>query len=254
MISTLLRALAVTLVGSTAVVAADIPTTGVPVAPIAPVFTWTGFYAGVNAGYGWGDTDITANPLPTPALFGSPVTRVGQDIDGFLGGVQAGFNYQAGAFVVGLEADFQLSDIAESSRFNFAAGNFALASTSIDWFGTLRARAGFVPTERLLVYATGGLIYASVSTRSDIFLNGGSGVPQFTYSGSSDEVEFGWTLGGGLEFAATNNVTLRAEYLYYDLGETSHVGFPRAPNPPFAFRNDYETDGHIVRAAVNYKF
>ncbi|QIB32754.1 outer membrane protein [Ancylobacter pratisalsi] len=173
-----------------------------PVAYAAAMpFTWTGFYLGANAGYGWGTADW------------SP------DTDGFVGGIQAGYNWQgSGPLVLGFEADLQYSNV-ESSVF------------TLDYFGTLRARAGFA-VDQFLIYGTGGFAYG-----------GGT----YEVGGlSDDKTHTGWTLGFGGEYAVSNNVTLRAEYLYLDMGSETY----NTISGPL----DVGLTTNMLRAGVNYKF
>lgn len=173
-----------------------------PVAYAQPMpFSWNGFYLGANAGYGWGTADW------------SP------DIDGFVGGIQAGYNWQgASPLVLGLEADLQYSNV-KSSVF------------TLDYFGTLRARAGFA-FDQFLVYGTGGFAY---------------GGGEYEVGGLTDDnTHTGWTLGFGGEYAVSNNVTLRAEYLYLDMGSETY----NTVSGPI----DVGLTTNMLRAGVNYKF
>ena len=219
----ILTAFALVALGGTAL-AADLPSRKGPVyAPIAPIFTWTGFYVGVNAGYGWGNIDSTTfGVLPTL-----------NDPEGFVGGGQIGYNYQLGQVVLGVEADFQGSDLRASVRDGF--GNSA--SNDLNYFGTVRGRVGFA-FDRFLPYVTAGLAYANVETRFS--------TPFAT--ASSDNVQYGYAVGAGLEYAFTNNLTAKLEYLYVDLEKES-------VRTPFGTANiKVGTDFSIVRAGLNYKF
>jgi outer membrane immunogenic protein len=218
----LLAALTVTTALGTAAHAADLPVRSAPPAPIvaaAPVFTWTGFYVGVNAGYGWNtnDDDVV---IPGVGTFEA------DDEGGFVGGGQVGYNYQIGSFVLGLETDIQYADIGGDNNF----GGILDDDDSDSWFGTVRARAG-VAFDRALIYATGGLAYGEVS-------NG------FT---SSDDVSVGWTIGAGVEYAFTNNLTAKVEGLYVNLEQDDD------DLPAIAGVSD-ETEFGVVRAGLNYKF
>ncbi len=186
--------------------AADLPMRSAPPAPIvaaAPIFTWTGFYVGVNAGYGWSNDDFDAFDAADV-----------DDDGGFVGGAQVGYNYQIGSFVVGLEGDIQYIDFG-STRFRDA--DLVLREAGIDdWFGTARARAG-VAFGQALIYGTGGFAFA-------------------------DDVG-GWTVGGGVEYAFTNNLSLKVEGLYVNLEEDD------------AFDGlDYEADFGVIRAGLNFRF
>ena len=198
--------------------AADLPSRKGPVvAPVyAPVFTWTGFYVGANAGYGWGH--VNTNGFNT----------VG-DLDGFVGGGQVGYNYQIGQFVIGAEADFQGADLSSGS-------NLGLVNVKTEWYGTVRARAG-VAFDRFLVYATGGWAYGNVKTSFPGLVG--------PFALSSDRTHTGgWTVGGGVEYAFTNNLIGGVEYLYVDLGEKNILGA----------NTKVGTDFSVVRARLSYKF
>ena len=203
--------------------AADLPSRNVaPVAPapVLPIFTWTGFYAGVNAGYGWGEFS------KAPGF---------DDPDGFVGGAQIGYNYQIGQFVVGLETDIQYSDLSGKTRpVTFADGNVGVGRGEVEYFGTVRGRIG-AAFDRALIYVTGGLAYGETKFRG---LDTTAGL-----SFSKSKPTAGWTIGGGLEYAFTDNITAKAEYLYVDLGDNRYYGANKA-----------ETKFSVVRAGLNYKF
>lgn len=213
-----LLATAIFIAAPAATMAADLGvlTSPTPVAYNAPSFSWTGFYAGANIGWGTSNFDTATGDI---------------DVNGILGGVQAGYNYDFGGFVLGLEADAQLANLRESETVlgvNFDYG--------FDSFGTIRARAGLA-VDRFLPYITGGLAWANGSVDASL---GGVSI-------SSDNTFWGWTVGGGVEFAATDNVTVKAEYLYADFDTETFFGGTVA-----AFNTDATT--HVIRAGVNYKF
>lgn len=195
--------------------AADLPSRKGPVAApvyIPPVFTWTGFYVGANAGYGWGNVNTNT------------FTSVG-DLDGFVGGGQIGYNYQMGQFVLGLEADIQGADLSSGD-------NVIGSRIKTDYFGTVRARVG-VAFDRFMPYVTGGWAYGNVKTS----------IPAFGISSDNSHTN-GWALGGGIEYAITNNLIAGVEYLYVDLGEKRVTGLV----------DKVGTDFSVVRARLSYKF
>ncbi len=102
-----------------------------------------------------------------------------------------------------------------------------------------------------MIYATGGLAYGEV--RYSNYTQYAAASP-FEYAGSETPWKVGWTVGGGIEYAITNNWTIKGEYLYYDLGSQKYAALPLAANPPFFVAQKFETTGNIVRAGVNYKF
>lgn len=232
-----------------------------PVQPVAvaPFIDWTGFYIGLHAGYGWGDVDGATSYLPSPAAFGASPFNSSTDLDGFIGGAQVGFNWQIDTFLLGVEADISWSGMDGEHLVTPLStlggvpvpGWFQDGKVEMDWFGTLRARAGVLATPNLLVYATGGLAFGSVDYKT---FTSFTPAPPFQYVGGSDSTETGWTVGGGLEWGFAPNWTVKAEYLYFDLGDTSYIAPPLAPNPPFAVTQSFDTTGSIVRAGINYRF
>ena len=263
--------------GTVAAQAADLPTRKEAPAPVfvPPPFTWTGFYVGLNAGGIWPSGSRGATLFDPGSDFGAGVLTadfpggLGSQSAGFLGGGQAGYNWQTGAFVLGVETDFDGSTLSKS--FNnvgtpFAgagvpallAGDFLSVNgkTSLSWLGTTRARVGFVvtPDNRLMIYGTGGVAYAGGSSNFSVF----DSTTGALWSGSPSSTRVGWTLGGGVEYALTNNWTIRGEYLYADLGKSNFTTVGNAAAATF-FPGVYAS-GHvsynasIFRAAVNYKF
>src|SRR5208337_4101402 len=172
---------ALVVAGAVSAQAADLPTRKEAPAPIfvPPPFTWTGFYVGVNAGGVWSSGSRNAT-LVAPGqdifLSGYFPGGIGNNQSGFIGGGQAGYNWQTGAFVLGVETDFDGTSLGKT--FNFTSLPFAAttplpgdiltvnAKANLDWLGTTRARLGFVatPDNRLMIYATGGVAYGGGSS------------------------------------------------------------------------------------------
>lgn len=228
---------------------------------------WTGFYAGIHGGYHWGASGGSLTLLPDAPAWGSPDYAQFQRSydsgpDGALGGAQLGFNWRSGTFIVGFEAD--ISHLNADGRATYAADVTDGGSTlpfiaesrqEMDWFGTLRARIGITPfaEQRVLVYFTGGLAYGRVETDHSLEVAGFNA----GYGGSSSGWELGGTVGGGLEWAMGGGWTLKAEYLYYDLGDRDVRGrafnLTPAPAPEFGTNMHYDLNGHIARVGVNYQ-
>jgi outer membrane immunogenic protein len=212
--------------------AADLPTKGpyykAPVA--APAFSWTGFYIGGDVGYGWGTSDGTltnsAGTFPVP---------YNADPNGIIGGGFLGYNYQINQFVVGVEADWQAADLTGSA----SSAGYTM-STRVNDYGSLRGRLGYA-MDRWLVFATGGWAWGKAST--SYALTGAAPFFTNTFTGN------GWTAGGGVEYAITNNWLARIEYRYTDLGSHSYIDVPS---------NSGETGNRVtvndVRLGVAYKF
>jgi outer membrane immunogenic protein len=175
----------------------------------APVFNWTGFYVGAHIGYGWGDALIDGFAAEPAGIFG---------------GAQIGYNWQAAGsrWVFGIEADIAATDINDT-----IAGP---TTTTLDYFGTIRARLGYAQ-DRALFYITGGFAYGGNSVTA---------VP-----GSADEFHTGWTVGAGLEWAFAQRWSAKVEYLYVDLGsEFYNIGAGGIVSLDF----------HTVKFGVNYRW
>lgn len=194
-IKTTLAALAAVGMSCGAAAAADLYTPPAEPAPVyvAPPFSWTGFYAGVQLGYGWGDVEAT-----------NAAGSIGIDIDGGVGGAHAGFNYQWNRLVLGVEGDVETSGVDGT----LTAGG-ASATAEQKWLASIRGRLG-VAFDRLLLYGTGGWAVSEFEYRS------GAGRDSATHNG--------WTAGGGLEYAMTDHLTTRVEYRYADFGEETVFG------------------------------
>ncbi len=192
----------------------------------AVVYDWTGFYIGGNVGYSWGrernNGDLTGTQTVVTSIGGVPFSTVTtplaplpltgrSNVNGFIGGGQAGYNWQRGTWLFGLEADFQGSDERGRGDVCTVAGcplgtSIFTANYKLDWFGTARGRVGFLPTDRVLLYATGGLAYGRFSGDAPLLpLNWNS-------------TRAGWTVGAGVEAAIDHNWSVKLEYLYMDLG------------------------------------
>jgi outer membrane immunogenic protein len=222
----------------------------------SPIFNWTGFYFGPNVGYSWGNGPVTYNEpafstIPAPTSLSSP-----SNLDGVIGGGQIGFNWQLNtAWVVGLETDLQAASEHASRSFSFPIDSegavlFSSLASQINWFGTLRARVGWLATPTTLVYATGGLAYGKVSVSGSF---GDTHVsPTALWSFNQSGTNTGWTVGGGIEaaFPGHPNLTLRLEYLYLNLGSLSGGGFDPFGDP-YSYSATF-TD-NILRVGLNLK-
>lgn len=226
-----------------------------------PLWSWTGLYGGVHLGYGFAGDDDVATTGQVAAnvdnvVGGARPGRVGLDTDGVIAGGQIGYNVQMGGVVFGIEADISYTDMEDNVRVTTTAlnGNDRLNNDfrkELEYLGTVRGRFGFA-FDRTLVYATAGLAYGEVHNSANFF--GPAGQLQFT--GSKSSTETGYVVGGGIEHAFTPNWTLKAEYLYYDLGDNT-VGVnvvPGSGGGGTGYDSRFENDGHIVRAGLNYKF
>ncbi|WPP06252.1 outer membrane beta-barrel protein [Methylocella tundrae] len=262
--------------------AADLPMQAPPPA-VSPPPAWTGLYMGLNAGYEWAankSVNTTASPyfaaptwstelaLSTGLASGSaPVNS-----SGFIGGFQVGYNYQlATSFVVGLEADIQgvtgSSSTGSFSGSGVPAGfpdetivSTVQSTNKLDYLGTVRARLGYLVTPTLLIYGDGGLAYGEVQTGTNIFQANQPFDPAFGSFGVHTKTQVGWAVGGGLEWMFLPNWSVKAEYLYYNLGSVSNALSPLAfaPGGDLLYSSGplstARFNGNIVRAGINYHF
>ena len=191
---------------------------GVDLPVTAPGFDWTGFYAGGQAGYGWGNSDITGND-------GGPFSFK-PDIDGgFVGGHIAGL-WQFDQAVLGAEAELNYAAIDGTTD---AGPGFG---TDVKWFGSVNAKAGYA-MDRVLIYGVGGVAFAGIET---------SQPAAFAQTRTST----GWTLGAGVDYAFSNNVVVGAQYRYYDFGK-EHF------DAPDAF-SDRDQDVKLQTLGVNFSY
>jgi len=211
------------LVGSAA--AADIPRrveqpAKAPATYVAPIYNWSGFYAGINGGWGGGDAEITGTP--GPGSF---------DVSGGLVGGTLGYNWQIGQAVFGLETDLNWSGIDGT-----AACGALTCGVSNNWLGTARGRLGYA-IDRVMPYVTGGLAFGEVEATA-------------TGLAGASSTQTGWTVGGGLEFALAAPWTAKLEYLYVDLGDFN-CG---ASCGVATGSGDVSFKTHIARAGLNFRF
>jgi outer membrane immunogenic protein len=244
--------------------AADMPMKAAPmVAPVA-AFSWTGFYVGLNGGYGWGTNSVSFSPSTPAAVVyftgGAVPSSVGARARGGLFGAQVGYNWQwTPTWLVGLEADIDWASIS---------GNGSVATTGIIGFdpfttfveqkvtslGTVRGRIGYT-ADRVLFYGTGGLAYGRTELNTSITdVNGGRlcGPAGLCAAASSTQWRAGWTAGGGIEWAFASPWSAKVEYLHYDLGSRSQNQNDPV-SPLIVFTSSATFRGDLVRAGINYK-
>jgi outer membrane immunogenic protein len=223
----LLLASTVALVAATGAKAADAVIEQEP-APVvvAPTFTWNGAYIGGQVGYGWGKADFS----------GDVFTNDSVKPDGFLGGLYAGYNFDLGNNVVlGIDGDITYNDLSKGIRVyndDLEVGSF---ENKLRWSGAVRARAGYA-FDRFLPYIAGGVAFGDVKNSGTI---NGIGF-------SESKTLTGWTVGGGVDYAATDNLIVRLEYRYTDYGD-KNIDFGG-----LSVKNDFKTNE--VRLGVAYKF
>ncbi len=224
----------------------------------ATQYNWSGLYIGAHAGYGTGEWDGTlvydTGAGPEPGIWDNPNKSI--DAEGWLGGFQIGWNRQHGSIVWGIEADATWTDISGEGSFNTASDYYNWrVEQKLDWFGTVRGRLGFLPTQNLLIYATGGIAYGETSANHTSFDLSNFGF--VSGRGSANEKHIGWTAGAGAELMFADRWTVRAEWLHVDLGEADyHLAgwnyYGDEPSTTDSFPADLKFD--VFRLGVNYKF
>ena len=252
-------------------------------APPSTPFDWTGFYVGANFGGSWGRTSTEFS------LSAVPISSTSERMDGWLGGLQAGYNLQRGMFVFGMESDIQAtSQKSTATATSSTPGTPAIPAipeipcvlfdppapactpgTGIPgvpgvaaipgvtgvlayqqkllWLATFRARLGASVTPSWLIYATGGLAAGQISTNASFV------VPSAVVAASFSDIKAGWAIGVGTEVKLSSAWSAKLEYLYIDLGNTSHTFSSVAPFTGSFVVASHVTD-HIVRIGVNFKF
>jgi outer membrane immunogenic protein len=187
-----------------------------PIRSVVSYYNWTGFYAGINAGYGFGTSDWSAAGVTVKPK-------------GFLAGGTLGYNWQMGSLVYGIEGDWDWADVKGSATCVVVL----TCETKNTWLATARGRLGYA-FDRWLPYVTGGAAFGNVKATLD------------PAGFSASKTELGWTVGAGIEYAMFGNWTAKLEYLYVDLGS-----FDTGPAP---LVNNVSFKENIVRAGLNYKF
>ena len=196
--------------------------------PFAQPDQWTGLYFGGHVGA------IQVRPyIDFPIRFDSS--------SGAVGGLMLGYMGQNGPVVGALEADIGATSVSESSAFS-TFGVTVTGRTQLDWFGTIRGRAGYLVTPDVLLYGAGGFAFGRVSDRITVT------APGAALTLEEDNWHWGWTIGAGIEAALAPNWLVRAEYLYYDLGKKRYWASLIPPGAEIGLR------GHVGRVAANYRF
>ena len=242
--------------------AADMPMKAQPMAPVAAPYSWTGFYLGGNVGGTWGHDKITSTTDPVAwgttgaaSIDGASPTTLNPN--GFIGGLQAGYNWQINQnWLLGIEADADWSGGSASRTLTYvgAAGvannDFMANSTKSTFLATLRPRLG-VTFDQSLLYVTGGLAIGTLQTTDSFGSFGGASVGTV----NSSTTRTGWTVGGGFEYAFARNWSAKAEYLHVDLGNFN-ASIPScaicAVGSDVTVNHKYTEE--IARVGVNYLF
>jgi len=216
------------------VLAADLPQPAAPpprapamyVPTAAPVYNWGGVYVGINGGWAFG-TSSWSDPV-----FGNTGNF---NASGFLVGGTAGFNYQMGQFVLGVEGDGDWSNLKGTSTSAAAGCNVFACTTQSQWLATIRGRAG-VALDRVLFFGTAGGAFANVQAAA--------GALPFSSTSAA-----GWTAGAGIEYAITEFLTAKIEYLYVGL-QNSSCGTANCGGTT----TTVTLNENVIRGGLNFKF
>jgi outer membrane immunogenic protein len=220
---------ALALVAVSQAIAADLPP---PMAPpprapaayvpvVSPAYNWSGFYIGLNTGYGFGDSTWSA-PGFTSGSF---------SVDGAMAGATLGWNYQIGQLVLGIEGDYDWQNVRGTS--GALCGS---CDTASNWYGTFRGRVGYA-MDRIMVYGTAGGAVTDIKASA-------AALPWATTT------QLGWAAGGGIEGAITDNLTAKIEYLFTDYGTATGL----CTVASCFGTGDVKFSESMVRAGLNYKF
>ena len=248
---------------TTALVAAASPS-------FAQEFDWSGFYVGANAGVSWGDTSLDFDIEPgTTGVVIPPADVTGLNAiaaddgnkSGFAGGAQAGFNWQFGSWVLGIETDYGFMDI-DQHRTNTYQSMISLPivpppppttytveqRVQSNWIWTVRPRIGYA-SGPWMFYVTGGLAMTEIDLETSIT---DSRVPPNSASNDEEEGKTGWTAGIGGAWAFSPNWSVKGEWLYADFGNVD--AFATAGNGFYRLESEGKVKANIIRLGVDYKF
>ena len=249
--------------------AADLPRKApAPLPPPAPVYNWTGFYVGVNGGWGWAKTEATVAQTGNGGTLDFNPASLSTRANGALFGGQVGYNYQFGSnWVLGIEGDFDGTGMSKSAGVVFPSllvtglgrnDGFA-GSAKIDWLATVRGRLGYTWGPGM-AYITGGGAWEEVNYSALVSSISASGVFGTSVAGSLSKTNTGWTLGAGFEYMLTPNWIARAEYLYYNFHNDSTLALTFPANPCASATTcgaNVSVDSknvNVLRVGLSYKF
>jgi outer membrane immunogenic protein len=223
--------------------AADLPVRKAPVPVVAAApFSWTGFYIGAHAGGGWGTKEWSDPFFSNKVILRGSDTVGNYNINGFLGGGQIGYNFQSGWVVFGVEADASWTNMKGASRCFFSVKN---CSTKVDSLGTIVGRLGGT-YDRVLLYILGGGAWVHEKHSGTTCCDSNDGLTTVSASGT----RWGWTIGGGVEVAFTQNVSGKLQYNYMDFGKKVYGFSDGEDTVSVHIRQSI----HTVKVGLNYRF
>jgi len=228
--------------------------------PAAPVYSWSGFYLGVDVGGAWSNGDSSTTPIPDPIAWNLLPASLNLRASSAIGGVHAGYDYQLSPnAVIGIEADWQATNTAASSTvpgLNSAGGVIAPAlpitmTRDLHWLASVRPRAGVLANNALLLFVTGGAAWGDVHYTGSL----PSSPPGFIWATDTSATKSGYVVGGGAEWMVAPNLQLRAQYLFYRLQGHSAVANGVPPFPPFQIGYNWNAfSTNVVEVGLSYKF
>jgi outer membrane immunogenic protein len=229
---------------------------------------WSGFYVGGNAGYGWSDPTTTTSNNNYVTAFNSSVfvpLNPGQYTiknNGGIAGIQAGYNYQISRTVLGIESDFNWSNVNGSANYSAVCSGFLgvllnctySQSQKLDWLVTARGRLGFLVAPETMIYGTGGLAFGHTNVSQSLHSSGFAGT--FDATSTNSNTNTGWVVGAGIESMIVPNWMVRLEYMHYDLGTVVSIApISTAAGPTgTSTETNFRVNGDLARAGLIYKF
>jgi len=208
---------------------------------------WEGFYLGVHGGYGWGNNDVLEDPA-NPVPYNGAGNAWSYDADGFLAGVHAGLNWESYRLLLGVEASVGYMAVEGDGPDPASPGMDTVAMQGSGMYGDVTGRIGFAP-DKFLYYIKGGTAFADLDWSVDDVCAAGPCSAAMINAGSNG-IEWGWTAGAGIAWAASQNVSLRLEYAYYDFGGIDVTGI--SGGSTYNWRQDVTL--HTVTAGLSFMF
>jgi len=231
----------------------------------ATPYNWTGWYVGATAGASWGQYHPNTSTAPLAAGVIDAAGAQTIKANGFVTGIEGGYNWQIAYVLLGVEADLQavsLDGAVASGALGdptAASGRFFVTSYGdTDWLFTARPRIGLIATNGWLFYATGGLALTRLQTDFSFvsFINTPQGLGQAAAeSGKLDTLKSGYAAGAGFEMPLTNSLTVKADYLHVGFGNTAGVSTASILTPTFSgqvFNHSSALNADMVRVGLNY--
>ena len=232
-----------------------------PPPPLVPIFTWTGPYIGGQIGYAWASGANKFNGVD-PYSGVAFVSSVGQSPSGVIGGANIGYNYQINQWVLGVEGSVDGTSLSNTGGLAFPDGTILAVHSSTDIQGSIRGQVG-IAWDRALIFATGGVAFGGFNTQYNYdgfgAAAGAAHLAPFFASFNLSDTHVGWTVGGGIQYAITNDWSVRADYRYTDWGSINEVLFGGTKFPTH-FSNFFGYDGNRrvqenqVQVGFDYKF